>query len=59
MPTNEAATKPARNVLVTGGNRGIGLALAKAFADAGDNVVDVLLASVTLHNDDHILCLLH
>jgi 3-oxoacyl-[acyl-carrier protein] reductase len=29
----------ARNVLITGGNRGIGLAIARAFAEAGDNVV--------------------
>jgi 3-oxoacyl-[acyl-carrier protein] reductase len=28
-----------RNVLVTGGNRGIGLAVARAFAEAGDHVV--------------------
>jgi 3-oxoacyl-[acyl-carrier protein] reductase len=28
----------ARNVLVTGGNRGIGLAIARAMADAGDHV---------------------
>lgn len=29
----------ARNVLVTGGNRGIGLSIARAFAEAGDTVV--------------------
>lgn len=32
------STQP-RNVLVTGGNRGIGLAIARAFADAGHHVV--------------------
>jgi 3-oxoacyl-[acyl-carrier protein] reductase len=29
----------ARNVLITGGNRGIGLSIARAFVSAGDNVV--------------------
>ncbi len=29
----------ARNVLVTGGNRGIGLSIARAFVDGGDNVL--------------------
>jgi len=35
----EASMVDARNVLITGGNRGIGLSIARAFAAAGDNVV--------------------
>lgn len=33
------APNEARNVLVTGGNRGIGLAIARCFAEAGEHVV--------------------
>jgi 3-oxoacyl-[acyl-carrier protein] reductase len=39
MEERKVATSEQRNVLVTGGNRGIGLAIARAFAEAGDNVV--------------------
>ncbi len=36
--SNERVGTLSRSVLVTGGNRGIGLAIAHAFADAGDKV---------------------
>ncbi|MFZ3453629.1 beta-ketoacyl-ACP reductase [Arthrobacter sp. 7Tela_A1] len=35
---NDSQTPTGRSVLVTGGNRGIGLAIAKAFVEAGDKV---------------------
>ncbi|PRY18032.1 3-oxoacyl-ACP reductase FabG [Kineococcus rhizosphaerae] len=38
MTSVNPTQRPARSVLVTGGNRGIGLAVARAFADAGDHV---------------------
>lgn len=38
MPDDAQTEQSGRCVLVTGGNRGIGLAVARAFADAGDRV---------------------
>ena len=38
QPTSQPTTQ-SRTVLVTGGNRGIGLAIARSFADAGDEVL--------------------
>lgn len=35
---NDSQSQAGRSVLVTGGNRGIGLAIAKAFVEAGDQV---------------------
>ena len=39
MTQPDASAPAPRNVLITGGNRGIGLAIARAFVEGGDNVV--------------------
>ena len=38
VTVDDSTAATGRSVLVTGGNRGIGLAIARAFADAGDKV---------------------
>ena len=39
MTQPDSSAPAPRNVLITGGNRGIGLAIARAFVEGGDNVV--------------------
>ena len=48
------STTEGRVVLITGGNRGIGLATASAFADAGDRVA--ITYRSTPPDDDRFLC---
>ena len=50
------STTEARNVLVTGGNRGIGLAIARAFDDAGDNVVNTHRSGVPPEGLQGVTC---
>ena len=42
-----------RSVLVTGGNRGIGLTIARAFADQGDKVAVTQDRKSTRLNSSH------
>jgi 3-oxoacyl-[acyl-carrier protein] reductase len=45
-----------RNVLITGGNRGIGLAIARAFVQAGDNVVITLRSGEPPEGLQGVIC---